>query len=178
MVSCGMLELLFLGIQLQSLPATSYLRGVISVRDFQKACDQSYVVNIATCHSVYQHIFHRLSCCWLQCLDLRVRTNLEDKAKNFSQALANEVLVSHLQDLEDADEDDKDNDKEEQSGTPRHHQGPDDDDDQNDFGVGPSIGGAANEPSNSLGPYSKPPPPAPKGNQPKHKDATRTIKGS
>ncbi|MCO5595518.1 hypothetical protein L7F22_049563 [Adiantum nelumboides] len=111
----------------------------------------------------------------------RVRTELEDKVETFSQALVKEVLVSHLQDLEDANEEDEDNeddDKEEQPGTSRHHQGLDDDDDQNDPRTGLSIGGVANEPSNPACPHSQLPPLAPEGSQPEHRGATRAIEGS
>ncbi|MCO5574937.1 hypothetical protein L7F22_028732 [Adiantum nelumboides] len=72
----------------------------------------------------------------------RVKTDLDDKAETFSQALVKKVLVAHFQDMDNDDDDDDDddddevdddddeaNDTEDQQGTSRHNQGLDDDDD-------------------------------------------------
>ncbi|MCO5609413.1 hypothetical protein L7F22_063639 [Adiantum nelumboides] len=61
----------------------------------------------------------------------RVRVDLKDKAKTFIESLVNVALVSHLKDLENADDDkeeEDDEDKDDQVGTSRHP-GPDDDND-------------------------------------------------
>ncbi|MCO5551764.1 hypothetical protein L7F22_005267 [Adiantum nelumboides] len=84
---------------------------------------------------------------------LKEKIDMELKLKmkvQLVQALVNEALVSHLEDLENKD-DDEDEDKENLAGT-SGHQGPDDDDDQGLPGTSPSSGGASNEPP--------PPPPA------------------
>ncbi|MCO5582003.1 hypothetical protein L7F22_035893 [Adiantum nelumboides] len=78
----------------------------------------------------------------------QVRAHLEDKAETFTQALVNEVLVSHLEDLDNAedDEEEEDEDKDDQAGT-SGHLGPNDDndDDQDQLGTDPSSGGATTD---------------------------------
>ncbi|MCO5595258.1 hypothetical protein L7F22_049298 [Adiantum nelumboides] len=63
----------------------------------------------------------------------RIRVDLEDKVETFTQALVNEALASHLEDLEnqDDDEEEEDEDKEDHAGT-SGHLGSDDDDDNDD----------------------------------------------
>ncbi|MCO5569685.1 hypothetical protein L7F22_023401 [Adiantum nelumboides] len=91
----------------------------------------------------------------------KVRIDLEDKAKTFTQALVNEAIVSYMGDLDNKsdydenanDDDDKeDEDNEEPTGT-SGHQGPDDDDNDDTYlpGTGPS----------SRGTSIAPPPPPP-----------------
>ncbi|MCO5600630.1 hypothetical protein L7F22_054745 [Adiantum nelumboides] len=82
----------------------------------------------------------------------RVHTDLEDKAKTFTQALVNEAAVSYLGDLENKndnenDEDDDDKEDEDPTSTSRH-QGPDDDDndDVDLSGIGPSEGTSTGPP--------------------------------
>ncbi|MCO5567060.1 hypothetical protein L7F22_020745 [Adiantum nelumboides] len=102
------------------------------------------------------------------------KTNLEDKAETFTQALVIEALVSHLEDLENANDEEEngDEDKDDQAGTSRHPSLDDDDDnDQDQHGTSPSSGGTATEPP----PTSQSEPPALEDTEPKHKDATGTI---
>ncbi|MCO5593569.1 hypothetical protein L7F22_047584 [Adiantum nelumboides] len=79
-----------------------------------------------------------------------------------------------VEDLEDRDdEEDEDEDKQEQPRTSRHGGLDDDDDPQDELGIGPSIGRCPNNTS-TLGSQTKPPPPTPKGNQPKDTRAAGT----
>ncbi|MCO5602343.1 hypothetical protein L7F22_056473 [Adiantum nelumboides] len=94
----------------------------------------------------------------------RVRTDLEDKAEIFTQALVNEAVVSYLGDLDnksdeenDDDEDKDEEDNEDPAGT-SGHQGPDDDDnDDADLpGTGP-FGGASVDPPPPSTSHTDPP---------------------
>ncbi|MCO5599458.1 hypothetical protein L7F22_053562 [Adiantum nelumboides] len=78
----------------------------------------------------------------------RVSTDLEDKAKTFTQALVNEAVVSYLGDLDNKSNEDKDEeDNEDPAGTSRH-QGLDDDDnnDADLLGTSPSRGASTDPP--------------------------------
>ncbi|MCO5571211.1 hypothetical protein L7F22_024946 [Adiantum nelumboides] len=82
-----------------------------------------------------------------------VRADLKDKAETFTQALVNEALVFHLEELENAD------DGEEEDDQPR---------------TGPSSSGAATKPPPPpIASHSKSP--ARKESKPKHRDATGTT---
>ncbi|MCO5555176.1 hypothetical protein L7F22_008719 [Adiantum nelumboides] len=83
----------------------------------------------------------------------RVKIELKDKAETFFEALVNEVLVAHIQDMDEEDDNDEVDDNEDQQRTSRHDCGLDDDDNQDDppSGTDPSTRGATIEPSNPLG---------------------------
>ncbi|MCO5567557.1 hypothetical protein L7F22_021251 [Adiantum nelumboides] len=92
----------------------------------------------------------------------KVRTDLEDKAETFSQALVNEAVVSYLGDLDnksdeegDDDDEDKADEDHEDPADPSGHQG-NDDDDTDQPATGPS-GGALTDPPPPSTSHSDPP---------------------
>ncbi|MCO5550470.1 hypothetical protein L7F22_003957 [Adiantum nelumboides] len=112
----------------------------------------------------------------------KVRTNLEDKAETFTQALVNEAVVSYLRDLDNKsdDENDEDEDKDEEdnedpTGT-SGNQGPDDDntDDADLPGTCPSGGTSIDPPPP---PTSQTDPPASTGTDFDHPHNTGAVGG-
>ncbi|MCO5571276.1 hypothetical protein L7F22_025014 [Adiantum nelumboides] len=119
--------------------------NIVTDLDVQDICD-AVGINTKGYQAIHQVLKDALTLVW-------VRADLEDKVEIFTQALVKEALVSHLEDLENADDDEEgDGDK-----------------DKDDHAYGTTT----KPPPPPLASQTKPP--VSKEIKPEHRDATGTI---